>query len=183
VVRSLLFWAVLGGVVVYLLRSYVRDRPELVEALRSFAPLRWLSDLWTAMRQWLRRAGRSVQKTMPALIRRLRRGRTGGEPSRGRSQGSGTREQIFYHYLSTLDQAGERGFPRQGTETPYEYRRTLEPHLPEGREAMTGLTEAFIEARYSTHEITHEMLDQQRANAEAVRRALHRAEEDDNEEA
>jgi hypothetical protein len=176
--RSIIFWVVLLATAYYLVRSYVRDRPELLRTIRSFAPLRWLSQLWQAVRTWLRKAGRRVQESGSALVQRLRRSGTRGKTAQRRAGGPDLRQQIFYQYLSTLDRAKEQGYPRREAETPYEYRRTLEPHLPDEQEAMADLTEAFIEARYTDHEITPETLDQQQANAAAVRRALRKAEED-----
>lgn len=176
--RSIAFWVVLIATAIYLVRSYLRDRPELMETLRGFAPLRWITQIWQAVRQWMRKASHRIQERVPALLQRLRGAATGEHEDHRRAGGPGLREQIFYQYLSTLDRAKEQGFPRRDVETPYEYRRTLEPHLPEGQEAMGSLTEAFVEARYTDHEITPEMLAQQQTNAETLRRALRKAEEE-----
>lgn len=182
ILRSIIFWVVLLATAIYLVRSYVRDRPELLRTLRGFAPVRWLSQLWQAVRRWLRKAGRRVQQGVPALIQRLRRRGVGNAEDQRRAGGSGLREKIFYHYLATLDRARERGFPRREAETPYEYRRTLKTHIPEGEAALTDLTETFVEARYADHEITPETLAQQQADAAAVQRALRKAQEEREEE-
>jgi hypothetical protein len=179
--RSIAFWVVLLVTAIYLVRSYIRDRPELMQTLRGFAPLQWLAQAWRAMRRWLRRTGQRVQESGQALIQRLRRGQSTDKTTQRRAGGAGLREQIFYHYLDTLDQAKEQGYPRRGTETPHEYRRTLEPHLPESQEAMGNLTEIFVEARYTDHEITPERLDQQRASANAVQSALRKVKSEQDE--
>lgn len=181
ILRSLAFWVVLLAAIVYLLRSYVRDRPGLWKALQRFAPLRWLRAAWQALRHWITGVGETVQRTVPALVRRLRRDRGTDRQRRQRRRGPDAREQLLYHYLTTLDRAEEAGFPRRGTQTPYEYRETLDPHLAEGHAAMRGLTEAFVEARYSTHAVTEEEVAAQAANAAEILRALRHPREEEEE--
>jgi hypothetical protein len=172
ILQSFLFWAILIAVVIYLVRSYLRDHPEMLAAIQQFRPIAWLVGLWRAIRRWLREVGHTVQTRVPALIRRLRPTRSTSGTEQERPRGPTSRQQLIYHYLTTLDRAKEAGLPRRHTETPYEYRRTLEPHLAESAEAMQGLTESFIVARYSVHSIKPEEVARQQSNAREVQRAL-----------
>jgi hypothetical protein len=172
ILQSVLFWVILIGVVVYLVRSYLRDHPEMLTAVKQLRPIAWLAGLWRVLQRWLRDVGRKVQTRVPELIQRLLPTRSQADRRRGRPRGPTPRQQLIYHYLTTLDHAEEAGLPRRRTETPYEYRRTLAPHLAEGGAAMEGLTEGFIVARYSVHPIEPEEVERQQANAGEVQRAL-----------
>ncbi|MEE8391943.1 MAG: hypothetical protein V3S14_14255, partial [Anaerolineae bacterium] len=55
VLRSLLFWAAALGMVTYVIRSYLHDRPELWTALTSLKPIRLLRDFLAAI--WRRLTG------------------------------------------------------------------------------------------------------------------------------
>lgn len=173
ILRSVLFWAVLLGVMIYVVRSYFRDRPALLASVRRFAPWRWLETALDAVWRWITGLGRKVGEAVPALVQRLRSlRRSVATARRERSRGPDPREQVLYHYLTTLDRAREEGIPRRETETPREYRSKLDHRVPETEPAMGELTEAFIEARYSTHPVTPEDVAEQEAHAASVRRAL-----------
>ncbi|MBL7199159.1 MAG: DUF4129 domain-containing protein [Anaerolineae bacterium] len=171
--RSLLFWIVLVGVVAYVLRGYLYDHPELLEALRRFAPFRALCSLWFALRRglgrwavgnrerWPRRS--AVEKRRKATVSRVRRLWPGARS---------LRERIFRYYWSILRRAKETGIPRQPSQTPYEYGETLGPGLVEAREEMDFVTAAFVEARYSQRPVEPEQVDRVRAAWQRVMEAL-----------
>jgi hypothetical protein len=176
--RSALFWMILLGTVVYLMRSYVRDRPELRQLMQRWTPQRWARQLWHALRRWLRNFGKQAGLVLPVLAARIRQARANRESQHPRTAPLGPREKILHHYLRTLDTAQEAGVPRRRTETPYEYRRNLQEHLEEDEEALVELTEAFVEARYSTHPISPEDVAAQQSNAERLQRSLRERRDD-----
>jgi len=176
--RSALFWFVLLGAVVYLIRSCVRDRPELRQLIQRLTPLHWAGHLWQALLRWLRSVGKEASRALPELVARIRQARANRESQHPRAAPLGSREQILHHYLRTLDTAQEAGVPRQRTETPYEYRRTLQEHLEEDKEAFVELTEAFVEARYSTHPISPQDVAAQQSNAQRLQRSLRERRDD-----
>lgn len=172
-VRSILFWIFALGAGGYLLRSYIQDRPELVKALRSFGFLRFLADIWQRLRTWWR----STRRALAAYLPRIRAGEPRDAEGSGRrhflrAPGRSPRAKIFYHYLTSLDRAGAEGFPRQETQTPYEYEETLAPHLPEAHVDVTRMTRMFVEARYSDHPMTEEEVKEMRAAEERIKEAL-----------
>jgi hypothetical protein len=59
------------------------------------------------------------------------------------------REQIRYFYLSTVRRAAQAGQARNPNQTPLEYRRSLDLQFPDLEPDLSGLTDAFLEARYS----------------------------------
>jgi len=151
ILRSLLFWAVALGILFYVIRSYLRDRPELLEALLRQSPIRALRDFLIAL--WRRLAGLAEvasQRIPQRLLLRRVRPRSSRQPFRFLRLGAlSPRERILYYYLSIVERARRQGYPRPRSQTPYEYDATLGPKLPEARQELTLLTQAFVEARYS----------------------------------
>jgi hypothetical protein len=172
--RSLLFWAFALGVVFYVIRSYLRDHPELLQGLAALKPVQALRRLLIAL--WRRLAGlaKAVNERLPLRLSLRRRGpRPSGERFGFLRLGAlSPRERILYYYLSILRRAGQRGFPRHRGQTPYEYDVTLGPHLPQARREMSLLTQAFVEARYSTHAVDQERARQVRSDWQQVKTAL-----------
>jgi hypothetical protein len=58
-------------------------------------------------------------------------------------------ERVRRFYLALLDRAAQAGLARHPDQTPYEYASRLKPHLSEEEDALSTLTQAFVEARYS----------------------------------
>jgi len=171
--RSLLFWGAILLVVFYTVRSYLRDRPELLRAVTQVAPARTLRRWWASLKRWFKRwrvqLGQAARKHLP---HGLPRQAPGGTLSRGRFRffrlgALSARERVLYYYLSILRRAGQQGRPRQRHQTPYEYAETLTPHLPQDQGEMDALTQAFVEARYSAHPVA---LDQERRVRDVWRR-------------
>jgi hypothetical protein len=175
ILRSLLFWIVALGIVFYVVRSYLRDHPEVREALLALGPIRALRRWWMALWQWLGRWVQSAGERIPRRFLSLPLARR--KPSREsfrvfRLGALAPREQILYYYLSILRRASQRGFPRRPAQTPDEYRTTLEPNLPEAREEMNLLTQAFVEVRYSRHGVEPDQVRRVRASWQQVKAAL-----------
>jgi hypothetical protein len=175
----LIFWGVLVGVVVYVVYAYLRDRPEVRDALRSVKPLQALRRAWKVARSWMSglfaRVSRTVSERLP---RRGLRASSPGSSALGRAfrffrLGSlSPRERVLYYYWSIVRRADQQGLPRLGHQTPNEYSAKLESNLPEGQPEIRSLTEAFVEARYSRHEVEPDEEQRARASWDLVKRAL-----------
>jgi hypothetical protein len=63
---------------------------------------------------------------------------------------------IRYFYLSVARRASQAGQSRAPGETPYEYRAALDRQFPELEPDLEGLTDAFVEARYSQRPVQEE---------------------------
>lgn len=173
--QSLVFWIIALGMVFYVVRSYLRDHPDLLESLARLAPIRFLVRLWAALGQWWRGWGIALQSHLPRVwsLRRTRRARPHGEPFRSFRLGAlSPRDRVVYYYLSTLHRASQRGIPRRKAQTPYEYNSTLEPHLPQAEPELGRLTQAFVEARYSQHAVETDDARHVRASWQRVKEAL-----------
>ncbi len=173
--RSLVFWVIALGIVFYVVRSYLRDHPELLEGLAALGLVRVLRRMWAALRHWLGGWGETLRERMPRgwSLRLRRRDRLSKEPFGFFRLGAlSPRAQVLYYYLSVLHRATKQGFPRRPAETPDEYRATLKPNLPEAQGDMDQLTQAFVEARYSRHTFEPEDAKHVRSNWQRVKEAL-----------
>lgn len=172
--RSLVFWAVALGMVYYVIRSYLRDHPEILRSLAGAGPIRVLLRLLAALWRSLTGLAEAVGERIPRrLTSRLARGGLAVPGFRFFRLGAlSFRERVFYYYLSILKRAGQLGYPRHHSQTPHEYDVVLEPHLPQAQEEMALLTEAFVEARYSRHLIGGEYVRRVQADWEQVKAAL-----------
>ena len=149
----------------------------IVPALRSSRITNWLLLAW----QWLYR---NVEKTRGDLSRLVAaRWQSMASRLEGKQilppvrlvlpRALDPRRQIYFYYLAMIRRGGEQGIPRQPSQTPSEYAASLEKELPDASQDIDSITDAFVEARYSRHE-----MDLQKANWVKeiwgrIRRALH----------
>jgi hypothetical protein len=178
VLLSALFWGVILFIVGYALLRFLRDRwgPALEgdEAAGTWwgRLLAWLRALW---RHWLgwqhgvqerlarRRADREAAGGMAARLSRflsLRR--------------LPPRELVRYFYLSTARRAAQAGQPRRAGQTPYEYQADLDERFPDLEPDLTGLTDAFVQARYSSGPVHQEEADAVKPLWQRIKAALQR---------
>lgn len=157
VLVSALFWTLILAIVGYAFLRFFRDRLGLLdshdgtEANWRVRLLAWLQRLWTSW--W--NLGQRFQE-------RLARRWTGadGLPATASTlsrflslRGLSPRELIRYYYLSAAKRAAQIGKPRSPGQTPYEYQSSLDAQLPDLEPDLTGLTDAFVQARYSPRPI------------------------------
>ncbi|MDQ4075433.1 MAG: DUF4129 domain-containing protein [Chloroflexota bacterium] len=173
-IRFLLFWVVAGWALLYLIRTYLRDHPELQAALTSFGPLRALLRLLEVWWSRLRQLVRTIEERLPRQILPLRQhlAKRNRPFRRVRPRSLPPRQQVYYYYLRLLQCARQYGIPRRQAQTPYEYRDTLEPELPETTEAIEQLTQDFIAARYTQGEIDEQDVVRVKREAAEILAAL-----------
>jgi hypothetical protein len=145
-------WIVLGLVGGYLLLNYLRAHGLLKGSFLE--RLTFLRYWWHARRAAL---GEGVQAGVAALRARLRRGRVGGllpaRRPRINPNRLPAREKVRYFYLAAVERAHERGQERPPHKTPLEFEDDLEAAWPDAEGDMRALTEAFVDARYTSHDI------------------------------
>ncbi|MBU1879248.1 MAG: DUF4129 domain-containing protein [Chloroflexi bacterium] len=155
-VQSAIFWVVIVLTTGYVVFHFVRTRRHLLGPLLELgwvqSLLRWLAGLRRGLGHL---AGRARQLRLPA------RSRPGAlnvpmpaAPWRFLSLSRlSPRELVLYFYRSIVQRAGQHGHPRQPAQTPYEYSAALREQLPGAQAELDVLTTAFVEARYSVHDI------------------------------
>jgi hypothetical protein len=160
IVGSAIFWIAVLAIVVYALRRFLKER---LGGLSDRDDLQ--GNWWGRLLAWLRDLVRRWRGWGEAVGGRLARRRAEGEEAGpiaarlsrfffpGRLP---PRELIRYFYLSIARRASQAGQARAPGETPYEYRATLDQHFPDLEPDLEGLTDAFVEARYSQRPVQRE---------------------------
>jgi hypothetical protein len=140
-------------------------------------PLRRLVSALSELRRWYRR--RSSRLRLDAEMRLLRgladRGAAVALLRRAWAEQLSVRQQIVRYYLNALTYAHRFGMPRDPAQTPEEFEETLRRHLDSGHAAWSGLTAAFLAARYSPESPSDVELEYTRSAWHLVRAAIRRA--------
>jgi hypothetical protein len=175
-VQSLIFWTVFLIVTGYVVVQYLRQHPAVVDWLKHLPGMSLLVRAWHRVRDWFGGLNQTIENLREAR-RRARQPATRATSAPRRwinPRKLAPRQQVQFYYLAMLRRGGEHGHARQPTQTPYEYARALESQVPEIDQDVDGLTEEFIEARYSQHDIGPEHVSMVRRYWERIKRALRR---------
>jgi hypothetical protein len=179
IVRALIFWVILVATLFYVIHSYLRDRPGLRDSLAAVRPIRALRWGWAVLGVWLKRWFTRFKHAVSERVpRRMPRGplrdamSVAGQIRYFRLGALSPRERVLYYYLSIVRRASRQGFPRRRHQTPHEYSTALKSNLPQAQEEMEALTQAFVEARYSEHEVAVDQDRRVRSYWERVKSAL-----------
>ncbi|MEA3345545.1 MAG: DUF4129 domain-containing protein [Chloroflexota bacterium] len=175
VVRDLLLWALLAGIVAYSFYNFLGDRRRLLRGLFSGGVLAWLRQLLDGLLGGTRRAVERARQRAEEGLRSILSAKGPRLPWRYISLSSlSPRQLILYFYLSIVRRAEGRGLGRRPWQTPYEYSERLRAELPEHESDVAELTEAFVDARYSPRSVTQEEANLVKRSWRRVRRALRR---------
>lgn len=155
--QSVLFWGFFIVVIAYALIQFVRQNPQIAALFKRIPMLAWIGSLWHWLAGWLRGASTQVVAIIKETRQRLfpARGDSLSRQVRGwlNFRQLNPRQQIVFYYLRLIERGGEHGLKRKAAETPYQYAHSLQVNLPEVQDDINGLTETFLEARYSSHPI------------------------------
>lgn len=175
-VRSTVLWGLLVLLIVFALVQFARQHKNILPALRRSRIVNWLVLTW----QWLHA---NVDKTSGSLSRMLGQGLRGMRSRLGGRRVSSPgglislrsldpRRKVFFFYHAMIRRGGEQEVARRPSQTPSEYAAVLEKTLPAAGEDIDSMTEAFIKARYSRHEVNSRDADAVKDAWERVRRVL-----------
>jgi hypothetical protein len=175
-VKSILLWGSLAGILIFALVHFVRQHDELLAALRRSRITNWLLLAW----QWLYR---NVEKTGEGISRALAEGwksiasrwegkRILSTPNWISVRLLEPRRRIYFFYLAMVRRSAEQGLPRSPSQTPAEYAAKLQNALPTAGQDIESITEAFIQARYSRQPVDVTQANLVKATWERIRRAL-----------
>lgn len=194
--RSLLFWIVFLGAIGFSLYYYLRERDDVLQAVRRLRIAGWLAKLWVwfrgAWRGMNRQIGAAVDSGWQRLRARLGRRRLEQAWQYVNLRRLSPRQRVLFYYLAMVRRGQETGLPRKPGQTPYEYSQALTEALsvghaeqtrqdefvppgPEELQAVSGMTERFVEARYSLHEVDEQQAGVVKRYWERIRRALRSA--------
>ncbi len=170
------FWVIVIVVVVVAVAFVLRERGVRISASgwRLF---------WDRLREWWAALRLNLQEQVAdwQVLARTRRRRRESEASLPASpwrflrvRGLPAREQIRFLYLAAVRRADERGVPRRESETPLEFAVDLKENWPEAETDVDVLTDAFLEARYSRHDIDDDAVGPLRRTWRRMRSQLRR---------
>jgi len=168
IIKSIFFWVTFLAVLFFSIYYYFLRRTALFQDLSKSSNLSWLAKFWKWLTGSLRGIQVQVTQSIQQVIRRIRPLQTVAPWSFVNVRRLPPREQVRFYYLALLRRAD---VPRRPSQTPSEYQAALQ-HLPP--EDLKGLTESFIEARYTPHPITTESAGLARYFWENLRKAIRR---------
>lgn len=175
-VQSVIMWGSLIVLAILALRQYIAYNRDLSAELRRFRPLRWLVGAWDRFKATFKKANRTVGVFIQNSLKRLRRlGTAVVRPDEWdfiNPRRLTSRQKIIFYYLALVRRAREAGLPRQDNQTPYEYARSLTSSLQEEKDGLDVMTESFIEARYSRHDIPAKQARRTESIWETIRQVL-----------
>ena len=147
-----LLWLAVGTLTVFLLLNFVRTS-GLTQGTGGDWLIRWRL-WWRSRRARAEASVRVVLSRARAPFHRRRVART-REPlvARRRDEPKLPREQVRRYYLAAAERAAAEGVARRAGQTPSEYADDLAGSWPDAHDDIGELTEAFLDARYSAHEI------------------------------
>jgi hypothetical protein len=164
VVKSILFWSVLIGVIGFALHQYLQQNQGLWQAIKRFPLVSWLVNLFEGLRGWFSQSWRSMASGMGAVRDRLiprRSARIAPETWHYiRLNSLSPRQQVLFFFQALVHKAEQRGIRRGKAQTPYEYAQVIKVEIPEVETNIEPFTDTFIEARYSQHPVTYKQASQ-----------------------
>jgi hypothetical protein len=162
-------WLAVALVATFLLVNFLRTTGVMQGKLGS---------RMSGLRLWWRARRARINVAVAARVAGLRRRlwRAGRLIVRPQEAGGSTREpllprdQVRRYYLRAVKEASDAGVVRPPHKTPIEFAEDLRAEWPETEGDVRELTEAFVDARYSEHEIG----DSEVSHAESAWRRLAR---------
>lgn len=175
-IKSLIFWLIFLGVVGFSLVYYLRQNQELLDSLRQLPLIGRLIEWGQRFWRWLGGVNETLTAEIRQGLRRLQE-RQGRVAAQGRRRfvnlrRLSPRERVLFYYLALVRRGSESGLNRKPGQTPYEYSRSLRERVPEVDHDLEEMTESFVEARYSRHDVTDQSVSIVKRAWERVRRAL-----------
>lgn len=175
-VRSILLWSGLVFILVYALIRFAGQHESILAALRKSRVANWLALAW----QWLYRnvdkargsLSRAITDGWQGILARLDGKRALPPPGWVRLRSLDPRRRVYFFYLAMIRRGDEQGLRREPSQTPSEYAAKLEKAIPSSTEDIDAITEAFVRARYSRHEVSSHDANIVKITWERIRREL-----------
>jgi hypothetical protein len=174
--KSIILWGGLVLILVFSIIHFVRQHAAILPALRKWRVTNWLLLAWQWLYKNVDKARSSVlsaiQEGWQNIFSRLEEKRLLPRPGWINVRSLDPRRQVYFFYLAMVRRGGEQGIAREPSQTPSEYALELEKAVPDAMQDIDSITDAFIEARYSHHEVDSDKVNLVKATWERVRRAL-----------
>ena len=174
--RSVLLWVGLAAIITFAFIQFLRQHDSAFATLRKSRITNWLVLAW----QWLyskvdktrRLWTQALVDGWQGIVSRLEGKRILPRPAFLNIRSLDPRRRVYFFYLAMIRRGSEQGWKREPSQTPSEYAAQLEKALPSSTEDIDSITKAFVQARYSLHNVNPEDANIVKAIWERIRRAL-----------
>lgn len=172
-IKAILLWGTLGLIVVFALYQFISANRSEIKRLSGLPFYRWVSGLLQWILNLFRGAGQLIREQMERiqLNRLVQMGKVGSARSPSR-HAQNAREMIWALYQELVIYAGERGFRRHTSQTPYQYHDVIASELPVVDKEITDITDSFVEARYSLHPVDESTVNRVNQESNTVKQAI-----------
>ena len=176
--KSIGFWIILLGIFLFAIIQYIRQNKEYFVKIRRLGLIRWFGQVWHQIYQaWTKSRKVILEKVKQELERIgvLQRNRRLLDAWNYIRLGSlSPREQVRFFYLAILRRSSEAGINRKASQSAEEFSEQLKEFFPELSDELNTLTSGFVDARYSTHEITSEKSQLMQSVSQKIRKEIYR---------
>jgi hypothetical protein len=159
-IKSLIFWLVFLTVIGFSLYHFVNQHESFLNSIREIRIISWFTNAFSWFRNMFKSINKKASIMLESSLARIRKKKSPINLEEistiFRYRRLDARQRVFFTFFSMLRRGGERGLPRSGDQTPYEYAVELENAIPEVDQEIEKVTSAFVEARYSRSHITDE---------------------------
>ncbi len=157
ILRSVLIWLSITAIVIYFFRYYLRQNKHLLAVLGQVKLFHWLGRFWGGLWSWLRgvnaQLGQALKTGRERIFPKRQVGLVNSLRRMVNFQSLSPRQRVIFFYLRMVERGGEEGIPRAPAQTPSQYSRQLRETLPDVEPELDSMTAAFLEARYSPHDV------------------------------
>lgn len=153
-IQAIAFWLLVLAAIAFTVRSIGRRAHRRLRLPRLTLPAT-LVRLLAGLRSWFGRRAGTLSLRLPGGVRppsALANVFAGGPGFLHRGPRT-ARGRVLWYYARTSKRLGQNGLPRGGSQTPREYEAVVGIGLTEAQPDMHRLTETFLVARYSGHEV------------------------------
>jgi len=161
--RAVVFWVIFASIIFYAIKTYVVQNRMLISTLGRVAFIAWLVAGFKSIWSWLVGVNRQVSASLAATFQRGRAALSGTKDAEisefANPRSLPPRQKVIFYYLTLIRRSSQRGLPRKANQTPHQFEQTLRTSLPEVENEIDALTDSFVEARYSRHEIDGEKVN------------------------
>jgi len=155
--RAVAFWVIFGSVLVYAIKTYVIQNTVLIAKVGRISFFTWLISGLKSIWGWVVGVNQQISATLAATFQKSRSVLTTPKDAENSEYANprslAPRQKVIFYYLTLLRRSSQRGLPRRQNQTPLQFEQTLRTSLPEVENEIDALTDSFVEARYSKHEI------------------------------
>jgi hypothetical protein len=181
--KAIAFWGIFLAFIVYGIDYFFRQNRDLVELLRKIPVLNWLANGLQWIRARIKKLDTQIRSAARSGIDRIRQSRIRlSRPIKWRYINPRLlppRQRTIFYFLALIRRGSEKGVSRTSSQTPHQYTQKLEQTFPDIASDLETMTDSFIEARYSQHNITEEQAGFMRRAWRRVRKGLFDIHEED----